>query len=103
MRIRQKNRIGVHGHRGSRGTHPENTFAGFREALAAGADFFELDLHLSADDVPIVFHDPVVTERVCKIETPTPVRLLKAKDLREIECGSGEKIPTFEAVLKWVA
>jgi len=90
--------------------------SGFKEALDSGADFFELDLHLSADDVPIVFHDPVVSDRVCRTPRPAPVRLLTAKELREIDCGSipqrhfpdqrpipGEKIPMFEQVLKWLS
>ena len=40
-------KIEVHGHRGSRGTHPENILPSFREAYDSGADFFELEAHLS--------------------------------------------------------
>ncbi len=33
-------------HRGSKGTHPENTCIAFREAVRVGAEGIELDVHL---------------------------------------------------------
>lgn len=50
------------GHRGAR-VHldaPENTFAAFDLALAAGCDGFEFDVRRTADGVAAVVHDPVV-------------------------------------------
>ena len=47
----------VFAHRGGRALGPENTLAGFDLGIAAGADGLELDVHLSADDVPVVHHD----------------------------------------------
>lgn len=45
-------------HRGSSGRAPENTLRAFELALEEGADAFELDVHVSADGVPVVIHDP---------------------------------------------
>lgn len=45
------------GHRGAAGTSPENTMAGVRDARASGSDVVEVDVQLSADNVPILFHD----------------------------------------------
>ena len=45
------------GHRGAAGTAPENTVAAFKDGRASGADFFEIDVQLSADGVPFLFHD----------------------------------------------
>ncbi len=45
------------GHRGARGEAPENTLAGFRQALRRGVRHFELDLQLSLDGQVMVFHD----------------------------------------------
>ena len=45
------------GHRGVRGSAPENTVASLREAVAQGADMVELDLQLSRDGELVVFHD----------------------------------------------
>ncbi len=46
------------GHRGAPRLAPENGLAGFRAALAAGADGVELDVHESADGRFLVHHDP---------------------------------------------
>ena len=47
----------VIGHRGSSFDHPENTVAAFRGALEQGADWIELDVHLTADGALAVVHD----------------------------------------------
>jgi len=44
-------------HRGASAEQPENTLAAFRRALALGADGIELDVHVTRDGVPVVFHD----------------------------------------------
>ena len=43
-------------HRGWAARYPENTVPAFRAALEAGARFVELDVQLSSDLVPVVFH-----------------------------------------------
>ncbi len=48
----------LQGHRGARGLAPENTIAGFAAALAAGVTTLEMDVRLTRDGVPVVFHDP---------------------------------------------
>jgi glycerophosphoryl diester phosphodiesterase len=45
------------GHRGARGLFPENTLEGFRRTLVLGVDGLEIDVALTADDVPVVTHD----------------------------------------------
>jgi glycerophosphoryl diester phosphodiesterase len=47
-------------HRGASGLAPENTLAAFKLALAMGAQGIELDIHLSADDQPVVIHDRLI-------------------------------------------
>jgi len=44
-------------HRGASAEKPENTLAAFRRALALKADGIELDVHVTCDGVPVVFHD----------------------------------------------
>jgi glycerophosphoryl diester phosphodiesterase len=48
----------VFAHRGGRTLGPENTIEAFDRGLAAGAEGLELDVHLSADGVAVVHHDP---------------------------------------------
>jgi glycerophosphoryl diester phosphodiesterase len=47
----------VFAHRGGAALGPENTFAAFDQAMAAGADGLELDVRLSRDGVAVVCHD----------------------------------------------
>lgn len=48
------------GHRGFPAKHPENTLAGFRAALVAGAPAIECDIQFSHDGQPMVIHDPTL-------------------------------------------
>ncbi|MCZ6722244.1 MAG: glycerophosphodiester phosphodiesterase family protein, partial [Proteobacteria bacterium] len=45
------------GHRGAAAAAPGNTREGLRAAAAAGIDWVEFDVRLSADHVPVVIHD----------------------------------------------
>jgi len=47
----------VIGHRGLASAAPENTLAGFREAKRRGLEWVELDVQLTSDGQPVVFHD----------------------------------------------
>lgn len=51
-------------HRGWPRRHPENTLPGIVAALEAGARHVEVDVQLSADRVPVLFHDARL-ERLC--------------------------------------
>ncbi|KAB2922251.1 MAG: hypothetical protein F9K22_12130 [Bacteroidetes bacterium] len=44
-------------HRGFSDEAPENSMAAFRLAVEAESDMIEMDIRLSSDDVPMVFHD----------------------------------------------
>ena len=47
----------LQGHRGARGLAPENTLAGFAEALSIGVTTLELDVGVSRDGVVVVSHN----------------------------------------------
>ena len=51
-------------HRGYTQHYPENTLLGLDAAIVAGAKFLEVDIQLSKDLVPFVFHDRSL-ERLC--------------------------------------
>lgn len=53
----QERLIHLIAHRGNACDYPENTLPAFASALAQGLRFLELDVHLSADGVPVVIHD----------------------------------------------
>jgi glycerophosphoryl diester phosphodiesterase len=52
----------IYGHRGARGEAPENTVAGFLHASAAGVAGIETDIALTADFVPVMHHDPHLSD-----------------------------------------
>jgi len=54
----------VFGHRGSAGTHPENTLESFAAAAAFGVQYLELDIHTTRDGEVVVSHDDHL-ERNC--------------------------------------
>ena len=93
----------IFAHRGSKGTHPENTLASFKEAVHVGSDGIELDVHLTKDGQLVVIHDETVDRTTNGTGEIRNLTLAKIKDL---DAGSwynatfaGEKIPTLEEVL----
>ncbi|KAF9226724.1 PLC-like phosphodiesterase [Gyrodon lividus] len=48
------------GHRGASAVYPENTLASFEAAMRDGAEGIESDVHVSADGVVVMFHDPAL-------------------------------------------
>jgi glycerophosphoryl diester phosphodiesterase len=54
----------VFAHRGSAGTHPENTLESFGAAVAAGVQYLEFDIHMTRDGEVVVSHDDRL-ERNC--------------------------------------
>jgi glycerophosphoryl diester phosphodiesterase len=52
----------VQAHRGARAVRPENTLPAFEAAIDAGADSIETDVHLTADGVPVLIHDPTLLD-----------------------------------------
>jgi glycerophosphoryl diester phosphodiesterase len=78
----------VHGHRGARALFPENTLAGFEYALAAGADFIELDVTVTRDDVLVVCHDAVLKRRCRGPRGTRVVRKLTLGQLRQFDIGT---------------
>ncbi len=88
-------------HRGLHGEGiPENSPAAYAEAIRRGYGI-EIDVRLTADGVPVVFHDAELS-RVCGVEGV--VAEMTLDELREVRLGGGDAaIPTFAEVLAQVA
>ena len=82
-------------HRGSSGSRPENTLSAFQLAVDQRADMIEIDLHFSRDDEIVVRHDSDLTSLGAKGE----LREMDLADIRSLDAGAGEKIPTLDEVL----
>jgi glycerophosphoryl diester phosphodiesterase len=86
----------VTSHRGAGSLEPENTLRAMRRAIALGVDQIETDVQLARDGHLIMMHDPTVdrtTNGTGKIAD------LTFAELRQLDAGLGEKIPTLEETL----
>jgi len=84
----------LQGHRGARGTAPENTLPGFAAALAVGVATLELDAGVTRDGVVVIHHDRRLNPDIARgpdgrwIEAPGPLlRELDFKALRRYDVG----------------
>jgi len=98
-------------HRGSRTLWPENTMYAFERAIDDyGCHYLELDVHLSAERVPMVIHDPGLDRTT---EGSGPVAELTVEQLQVLDAayrfnrdhdyplrGAGITIPTLDEVFK---
>lgn len=57
-------------HRGGRGEWTEESAAAFENSLALGVTTLELDIVVSEDDVPVVWHDPSIQADKCEDTGP---------------------------------
>ncbi|EBH4176459.1 glycerophosphodiester phosphodiesterase [Listeria monocytogenes] len=94
----------IFAHRGSSGTHPENTIPSMKAAILSGADGIELDIHVLKSGELIVMHD----ERVDR--TTNGSGFLKDYTLSEVKkLVIGKRffrkirVPTLEEVFKLVS
>ncbi len=84
-------------HRGASAEAPENTLAAFRRAVALNADAIELDVHLTRDAVPVVFHDDILRRLTGARGRLSEKTWLELKPLRVLK--SDEGIPRLADVL----
>ncbi len=115
------NGMEIQGHRGSRGTTPENTLPSFQAALEAGVDAIECDLLITVDQQVVIHHDFFVNPGLCTyldgstIHSTPLIRTVTLSELRRLDAGRlkhpkfsqqktvpGTKIPSLEDLLTWL-
>ncbi|MBW3622319.1 MAG: glycerophosphodiester phosphodiesterase [Armatimonadetes bacterium] len=92
-------RITVIGHRGAAGLEPENTLRSFRRACELGVDRVETDVHLTRDGRLVCIHDATVDRTT---DGTGPVGEFTLEEIRRLDAGQGERIPTLEEALETV-
>jgi glycerophosphoryl diester phosphodiesterase len=97
----------VFAHRGSAGTHPENTMEAFKEGERVGADGLELDVQLSKDGEIVVIHDETVDRTT---NGKGFIKDLSWKEIRKLDASFKYKkflkkvrIPALREVFEWMA
>ena len=93
----------IAGHRGDRAHFPENTLPALQGVLDSDFDFVETDIQLTADGVPVLFHDVTVDRTTNGIG---PLSELTLAELKALDAGSwysadfaGLQVPTLEEFL----
>ncbi|MGR3764961.1 glycerophosphodiester phosphodiesterase [Rossellomorea sp. NS-SX7] len=97
----------IFAHRGSAGTHPENTMDAFLEAERVGADGIELDVQLTKDGEIVVIHDETVDRTT---NGKGYIKDYHLRDLRKLHANytfkkkffHKQKIPTLDEVFDWM-
>jgi glycerophosphoryl diester phosphodiesterase len=84
------------GHRGACGRAPENTLRSFAQAIELGCHRAELDVQVSADGIAVVLHDATVDRTT---DGHGAVSAFNLQQLKQLDAGAGEKIPTLEEVM----
>jgi glycerophosphoryl diester phosphodiesterase len=74
----------------------ENTLAAFHRADEEGFGYLELDVHASADGVPVVHHDATLDRTT---DGSGPIADLPAAALTQVRVNGREPIPLLEQVL----
>src|SRR5215831_1605155 len=97
---RGRGRVWVCGHRGAMGHCPENTMISFERGLELGADWIELDVHLSRDEALIVIHDETLDRTT---DGHGLVRDHTLAELRQLDAGDGQRLMTLDEVLDWAS
>lgn len=100
-----KNSFFTIAHRGASAYYPENTMSAFKAAVEMNADMIELDVLLSKDNIPVVFHDERLDK---KSDGEGLVRDHSLTELKKLDAGSwfntkfkNERIPTLREVLEF--
>jgi glycerophosphoryl diester phosphodiesterase len=84
------------GHRGAAAHAPDNTLLGIRSAAALGADAVEFDVRQTVDGQTVLSHDEFLVDAA---GNALIIRRTALANLRSIDVGSGERIPTLAEAL----
>ncbi|WP_462412913.1 glycerophosphodiester phosphodiesterase [Neobacillus sp. Marseille-QA0830] len=103
----------IYGHRGAKGSYPENTLLSFKKAIEQGVDGLELDVHLTKDGEVVVIHD----ETLDRTTNGTGwIKDMTLEEMKQVSVGSSfthfpeyhetwdfEMVPTLTEVLELLA
>lgn len=90
--------------RGNSAEFPENTLPALRSAIALGARFIEIDVHLSTDGTPMVCHDKELLRSGTAGATAAQLEQIDAGEIARLgEQFRGTRIPTLATALGLLA
>lgn len=89
-------------HRGYKAKYPENSMLSFDEALKAGAQALETDVHITKDDVVVLSHDPTLSRCFGRKDKIIDTTWDDIKDLRTI-AQPHVSMPRLQDLLEYLA
>lgn len=84
-------------HRGASSVAPENTLKAFQKAVELKADYIEFDVHQTKDGELVIRHDANISQSDGQMSS---IKDMTLKDLKTIDVGQGERIPTLKELIK---
>lgn len=92
-------------HRGASYYAPENTMPAFQKAVEMEVDMIEMDITLTRDNIPVIFHDKFLHRTT---NGKGDIQNFYERELKELDAGSwfgtryaGTKIPNLEDIFRW--
>jgi glycerophosphoryl diester phosphodiesterase len=98
-RLRDKKLVAAH--QGGIFDGAPNTIKLFEHARLNGVDIIEMDLRLSKDGIPVVFHDDTLDSMTNCEGKVSDFTIAELKKCKYNFIFRGEHIPSFEEVLQW--
>ncbi len=104
--MRMKREVSITAHRGASREAPENSLSALRRSIELKADYAEIDVHITADGVPVVVHDEDFQRLAGLALRPGEMTL---EQVRAIDIGSrfsrafaGERVATLKEAIELV-
>lgn len=95
--------VKIAAHRGDPIQAPENTLPAIEAAVLQAVDYVEIDVQISADGVPVLFHDTTMRRITGR---PDAVKDMTLEELKQVDVGRwfsdefiGTRIPTLEEAI----
>ena len=92
-------------HRGEGTIHPDSTLEAFQTVADLGADYFELDIHVTKDHELVVLHDKTIDRTTTGNGTVNNMTLKQLKQYKVTNSddeATASEIPTLEEVFQTV-
>lgn len=76
---------------------PDNSIKAFKKAIEFGADYIEIDIRQTKDGNYVIIHDSNTFKAT---QYPGVVEEMTLDELKKLDIGEGEKIPSLDEVIK---
>lgn len=93
LEAKPSHHILIYGHRGARGLAPENSIPAYKDAIAIGVDYVDMDVNMTKDGIVVVAHNSALNPQITRDENgrwvtkPILLKNLTFKQLQAYDIG----------------